>query len=87
MAASVNRCRRVWLWWAIWSLLPFTYLEARGYRRGCHMTLSRELRTLLGGRGCWAFTALGAVLTLHLIRLSDLVETEPEESCRAHLPP
>lgn len=76
-----RRCRRCWPAWALTTLAWFAYLEERGYRGRCrHNTLSRELRQLLGRRGCWVFAALGAVFTGHLLRLQDLVQSEPQEA-------
>lgn len=76
MTHHSSRCRRCWPAWALTTLAWFAVLEQRGYRGRCqHKTLSRELRELLGRRGCWLFAILGAVFSWHL-----LVLAEPEDS-------
>lgn len=68
---SVPHCRRCWPAWALASAAWFAYLEREGYRNRCHRTLSRELRALLGRRGCWLFAALGLILSLYLLHLKE----------------
>jgi hypothetical protein len=71
------RCRHAWAFWLIGNGALFGYLEWRGYRVGCHPTLSRELRRWTGcKRHPWTalvFAALGAWLTYHELTLKDAV--------------
>jgi hypothetical protein len=58
----------------------FAVLELRGFKRGCHRTLSRELQAWTHcRRHPWTasvFIALGAWLTVHLLTLKPVPELQ-----------
>lgn len=69
-------CRH-WSSLGIASAVGFAVLERSGYTgKGCHPTLSRRLKFLLGDRGAWLFTAAGLCMTWHLITLPPLTVEE-----------
>jgi hypothetical protein len=69
-------CRHSWIAWLLGCAASFAVLEMRGFKRGCHRTLSRELQTWTGcKRHPWTvlvFVALGGWLSAHLATLKDL---------------
>jgi hypothetical protein len=69
-------CRHSWHAWFAACGATFTYLEWRAYYRGCHRTLSRELRAWLRCKqhpwSALVFIALGAWMAHHLHELKEL---------------
>lgn len=69
-------CRHSWPLWLTAVGVSFSVLETRAYRRSCHPTLSRELRTWLRCESHpWAaliFVVAGAAMAHHLIELKDV---------------
>lgn len=67
--------RIVWAAWLSGVLATFAWAELRGWRRGCHPTLSRELRRWTrGDRHRWSplvFALAGAWLSWHIASLKD----------------
>lgn len=73
-------CRHSWPLWIAAVGASFGVLEARAFFRGCHPTLSRELRLWLRCESHpWAaliFVIAGAAMAHHLIKLKELPADE-----------